>query len=214
MLKERQRQQDEQQKKLQEVLNKSQTLRQPPIESVGYEVKYSVTKAPIMQSTSVQDENLAIQQRMQDKMEAEMTYVNLDKKHYALNKEHKVNSSTSSSLSQSRNTNINNSNTSDGNDSSLNASNISTNNAPQIKPVTSYNWNDWVNVMDLLVQHIQRDQNASTLKLGYGNADRVWGQVFLQATSDQRQEWISMAYSASEETWVAVPEGRWARWAW
>ena len=74
LLKERQqRQQDEQQKKLQEVLNKSQTLRQPPIESVGMKSNTAVTKAPIMQSTSVQDENLAIQQRMQDKMEAEMT---------------------------------------------------------------------------------------------------------------------------------------------
>ena len=200
LLKERQqRQQDEQQKKLQEVLNKSQTLRQPPIESVGMKSNTAVTKAPIMQSTSVQDENLAIQQRMQDKMEAEMTLRKFRQEALRVEQEHKVNSSTSSSLSQSRNTNINNSNTSDGNDSSLNASNISTNNAPQIKPVTSYNWNDWVNVMDLLVQHIQRDQNASTLKLGYGNADRAWGQVFLQATSDQRQEWISMAYSASEE---------------
>ena len=43
------------------------------------------------------------------------------------------------------------------------------------------------------------DQNASTLKLGYANADRAWGQVFLQSTSDQRREWISMAHLASEE---------------
>jgi hypothetical protein len=221
-----QKERDTIQKEEQERINRLNTLRQPPRSPVAqtYEAKVQRDEVAVVappnnntattvQSSSIQDENLAIQKRMQEKMEAEMTLRKFRQEALRVEQGHKrhdivtgfnetINEDvSSSSLSQSVTTDNVHNNSNNNNNSSLNISTNSNNRSftPPQKPLESYDWEEWVNVIDLLVQHVQRDQNASTLKLGYGNADRAWGQVFLQSTSDQRREWISMAHLASEE---------------
>ena len=138
---------------------------------------------------SIQDENLTIQRQLQEKMEQQMSLHKYRQESLRLEQEHKSNNTSSLSIAASGAVDQSGS----FNDS------IKSEDKPARRSIASYDWEEWVNILDLLVQHIQRDQNASKLTLGYANADRAWGKVFLTSTSEQRKEWISQVHAASEE---------------
>ena len=65
--------------------------------------------------------------------------------------------------------------------------------------ISSWSWSDWVEAADLLIEHIQKEQNRNEVKFGYGDPDRSWGHLFLQTTEDERRLVLEKSHHAARE---------------
>ena len=142
--------------------------------------------APLNQNADHRDENEEIQRRMQERLEAEQATRRMRQE--ALREEQQEMSSLMNISTV----------TSDRNESSMFLD--GSERVDDVESVmNSWTWDDWVNVADVLVEHIQKPQNREDLQFGYGDPNRAWGHMFLQTSETERKNVLAKAHFAAME---------------